>query len=46
LGIKGLVVVVVVDPAYCWNLIKGPIAPSISPGFYSMTGRGGPSIMV
>jgi hypothetical protein len=30
----------------CWNLIKGPLAPSISPGFYSRTDRRGPSIMV
>jgi hypothetical protein len=24
----------------CWNLIKGPLTPSISPGFYSQTERG------
>jgi hypothetical protein len=28
----------------CWNLIKCPLAPSISPRLYSRTGRGGPSI--
>jgi hypothetical protein len=26
---------------HCWNLIKGLLAPSISPGFYSRTGGGG-----
>jgi hypothetical protein len=25
----------------CWNLIKDPLAPSISPELYSWTGRGG-----
>jgi hypothetical protein len=30
----------------CWNLIKGFLTPSISHGFYSWTGRKGPSIMV
>jgi hypothetical protein len=24
----------------CWNLIKGPLTPSISPGLYSQTGSG------
>jgi hypothetical protein len=30
----------------CWNLIKDPLTPSISLGFYSQTGRGGSSNMV
>jgi hypothetical protein len=30
----------------CWNLIKCPLVPSMSPGFYSRIGRGEPSNMV
>jgi hypothetical protein len=27
----------------CWNMIKGPLTPSISPEFYSRADRGGGS---
>jgi hypothetical protein len=30
----------------CWNLIKDPLTPSISPEFYSRADRGGSSNMV
>jgi hypothetical protein len=34
-----------IKSCWCWNLIKG-LAPSISLGFYSKTGRGGASNLV
>jgi hypothetical protein len=30
----------------CWNLIKCPLVPSMSPGFYSRIGRGEPRLLL